>query len=139
MSLLEFNTDPSDRQLRQFAGLVLPLFAAVVGGLLGWRFDLWAVACAVVGVAVVVGVAGLLRPALARPIYRGWMRATAPIGWVVGHVILGGVFFVVLTPLGVLMRIFGRDPLHRKWDKGRWSYWERREPPADASRYFRQF
>ena len=54
------------------------------------------------------------------------MYAAYPIGWVVGHVMIGVVFFTVVTPIGLLMRALGRDPLQRKFDASRTSYWEKR-------------
>jgi hypothetical protein len=76
--------------LRKFAGLGLVVF----GGLAAWRFwygqtGAWTISLA--AAAVVVGVAGLVRPALVRPIYSGWMMAAFPIGWTVSHIALGVV------------------------------------------------
>ena len=139
MALIELNTNPTDRQLRQFAGLVLPLFALLVGAILWWRFGQTTAAWTVCVVAVVVGAAGVVYPALVRPVYLGWMYASYPIGWVIGHVVMGVVFFLVLTPIGLVMRFLGRDPLDRKFDESQASYWQRRDPPSDPSRYFRQF
>lgn len=138
MGLIEINKRPSDRQLRQFATLVLPLAGLLLAVLLWWRFGqtgaAWAVAAAVAAVAV----GGWLRPALARPIYLGWMYAAAPVGWVLGHVILCAVFFLVVTPVGLWMRVAGRDPLQRQFDASSTSYWEPRTP-SERARYFRQF
>ena len=47
----------------------------------------------------------------------GWTAAVFPIGWVMSYVLLGGVYFLVLTPIGLAMRICGRDPMQRKFDR----------------------
>ncbi|MEZ6319358.1 MAG: SxtJ family membrane protein [Phycisphaerales bacterium] len=97
----------------------------------------------VLGALVAVGVVGtgamLASRALARRVYRVWMDASAPIGWTVSTVLLGVVYFVVITPMGVVMRVFGYDPMARGFDGGRASYWEERDAPGGARRYFRQF
>ncbi|MHB8973539.1 MAG: SxtJ family membrane protein [Pirellulaceae bacterium] len=160
MPLIELNVNPTDRQLRQFAGLVIPLLAVLCATVLWWRSS---GGTASVWILILLSAAGLfalggsLRPALARPIYVGWMYAAYPIGWVIGHVVIGVVFFLVLTPIALVMRACGRDPLQRKFDATRASYWEKRSPqegraqsqppsqaptPAQedgAGRYFRQF
>ena len=144
MSLIEFNRNPTDRQLRQFACVLLPLCALLLSAVLWWRVGHWAVGWGAVGwgmlaVAALIAIGGLFRPAFARPIYLGWMYASYPIGWAVGHVMIGAVFFLVVTPIGLLMRASGRDPLQRKFDASRASYWEKRPPVDDQTRYFRQF
>jgi hypothetical protein len=139
MSLIELHTDPTTRQLRQFAGLTLPLFAVIVGTILWWRFDQTVAPGVIGGLALVFAVIGTLRPAVARPVYLGWMYAAYPIGWLIGHLLLGVVFFLILTPIGLLMRMVGRDPLSRRFDDTRTSYWDTRDERPEPSRYFRQY
>ncbi len=139
MALLEINTNPTQRQLRQFAGVVIPLAGLLVALVLGWRLGHTVSAWSVMALAAGCCVAGLIRPGLVRPIYVGWMYAAYPIGWVVGHIVIGVIFFLVLTPIALVMRTLGRDPLNRRFDPQRETYWERREMPVDVSRYFRQF
>jgi hypothetical protein len=127
---------PSERMLRQFAGLWLVFFLGGAG--LRWwrgRADGWAVGFAVL--AVVIGVAGLIAPRLMRPIYTGWMIAAFPIGWTVSRVVLGGVFFLVLTPIGWAFRLAGRDLLQLKRHPGT-TYWQAKRQPGGALEYFRQ-
>ena len=138
MSLIEFNTDPTDRQLRQFASIVVPLCALLLAALVWWRLGQRALSWGILAAAAVIAISGLLRPALARPIYLGWIYVSYPIGWVVGHVMIGIVFYIVVTPIGLVMRAVGRDPLRRKFDATCASYWERRVA-SDRTRYFRQF
>jgi hypothetical protein len=68
-----------------------------------------------------------------------WMTAVYPIGLVIAHVLLGVVYFGWITPVGLLMRLFGRDPMHRRLDRSAASYWVRRRPASSASQYFRQY
>jgi hypothetical protein len=88
-------------------------------------------------VAVAVGVLGMIRPGLFRPIFVGAMMATFPIGWLVSRVVLAGLFYGLFTPLGLLFRLRGRDVLERR-RPNRDSYWVPKETPADVRAYFRQ-
>jgi Saxitoxin biosynthesis operon protein SxtJ len=128
---------PSPKQLRQFAGLWLVVFLAMAGWR-AWQGRADTTAVIVAAVAVVVGVTGLLAPALVRPIYTGWMVAAFPIGWTVSKVALGVIFFVVITPLAWVFRLTGRDLLHlRRPPEG--SLWTPKRQPASPKEYLRQF
>ena len=137
--LLELNLRPSLRQLRQFAGLVVPLVGLLVVALLVGQFDR-PVLATVLGVATLgLSVCGLVWPHMIWPVYAAWMVAAYPVGWVLGHVVMAVVFYLLVTPIGLLMRLFGRDPLARRFDPGAASYWKTRRQVDDRSRYFRQF
>jgi hypothetical protein len=63
-----------------------------------------------------------------------------PIGFVVSHVVLALVYYLVLTPIGLAMRVFGYDPMRREFDRSAESYWIARDTAEiKAERYFRQF
>ena len=64
--------------------------------------------------AIVVGVAGLVAPASVRPIYSGWMIVAFPIGWTISKLMLGTVFFIVFTAVGMVFRLTGRDALRMR-------------------------
>ena len=108
--------------LRRFGLLLGSLLAGVFGLLLPWLGEglvpdlMWLAA----GVITVVW--ALTAPASLRGFYRAWMRVAMAIGSVVNSIILGVVFFLVLTPIGVLMRLLGKDPLRRRWDARAASY-----------------
>ena len=115
----------------------LSLFSAfiLVAGLSLWRGHLtisW-----VFGVAGVLTLAGLiLAPGLLK-YPRAGLRA---MGWFNGQLILVLVFYLVFTPVGVLMRIFKKDPLARRWNEKLNSYWILREKTVfDPSTVERQY
>jgi hypothetical protein len=139
MALLEINWHPSRRELRQFAGIWLPAAGAVIGWIVLRKTGSWPVATAVWAPVFLVSVVGLLVPAVVRPIFVGWMAITYPIGWAVSHLVLAFTYFVVITPIAVVMRLAGRDVLRRKPDRSAPSFWEAHDPGADATRYFRQY
>jgi hypothetical protein len=131
------NRNPSRRDLSVFA-VVLPLVALVVGVIAVIRFDAIGVAQIVWGMGAALTLVYLAVPGWRVPIFVGWMYATYPIGWILSHVVLLIVFFVVIVPFGVIARLTRRDPLARRVDRSAPSYWRRREPVSDVNRYFRQ-
>ena len=139
MALIDVNWKPGARELRQFAGLFL-VFGLAAGTLI-YFFKDWPLLVSQIlwGAAVVVGVAGLLLPSLAKPVYVVMMAVALPIGMVVSTVLMTLIYFVIMTPIGLLLRLFGKDALHRKMDPSAPSYWIRRPPPVAAARYFRQY
>lgn len=136
--MIKVNRQPSAKDLFWF-GLLLPLFVAILGVILRWQWGLPRAALVVWMVGGVLAALFALLPPLRRPLYVGWMLAVFPISWLVSHVVLGVVFYMVLTPIGLLMRLVGRDPLRRQLDRQARSYWIERPKEIDSSRYFRQF
>jgi hypothetical protein len=130
--------NPSDRTLRQFAGLCLLIF----GGLAGWRLvqDGPTPLALVLGAAALgLGLPGLVRPRLLRPVFVGWMMLTFPIGWLMSQVILLLMFGLVITPIGLCFKAIGRDALGLRRTGPVTSYWRPKPMPVDVRRYFRQY
>ena len=128
---------PAPRLLRQFAGLWLLFFAAWACWL-WWMRDNPSAALWLLGIGVLVGGAGLVRPRLVRPIFVGWMCLAFPIGWVVSHVVLAVLFYGLFTPIALAFRLVGRDALALRRPSGQDSYWLAKPPPADVRSYYRQ-
>ena len=141
MSIVKIRFQPSHRELRQFAAIWFPAFCLIVSAVFAWRFGDWTTAALVAGAATCVAVLGITFPSAMRPLYVAWMVAGYPIGWVMAHVALGVIFFLVISPIGIIMRMCGRDPLQRRIDKSQQSYWIDRseQKSGDISRYFRPF
>ena len=75
-----------------------------------------------------------------RPVYVVWMRFAFVLAWVNTRVLLGLFFFLILTPIGVVMRLTGKDLLEKRFDRSAKTYWQKREAEAvDKSRYERLF
>jgi len=138
MSVIEINRNPSRRELLIFGGLLL-LFAAAVGATLQWKAHAPGAARAVWVVGGVLAAAYLAILPLRRPTYLAWMYAVYPIGFVVSHILLGLVFYGIVTPTGFLLRLAGGDPMTRRFDKSCASYWAQHDPHQEPRRYFRQF
>jgi len=137
MSLIRIDRNPSPRQLAVFGIIWLVFFAGV-----GWAAlsrDGWASAAIVWSVAVLVPAIGWFVPSLLRIVYLGMAYLTFPIGLVVSFVILAAIYYVVLTPIGLVMRLAGYDPMCRLRDANAASYWTPRKPAGNMRRYFRQY
>ena len=137
--VVEIHWNPSPRELRQFARYWFPLFYAVVGGLAWWKYGAPRVGYGIWGAGVCLSVIGFAFPAVIRFLFVGMSVVTYPLGWVVSHLVLGLIFYGVVTPIGLIMSLFGHDPLQRKFDPNAKSYWVLHKPPADNRRYFRQY
>jgi len=136
--MIDLKHIPTRAELKYF-GLIFAGFFGLVGAFIGWRFEAWTVARVMWVIGGAVGVIYYLLPAAQPWIYRGWIYLTFPISWVMSHLILGAVYYLILTPIGLIMRMLGHDPMRRKIDRGAATYWIERKPSADASRYFKQY
>jgi hypothetical protein len=129
---------PTPSTLRQFAALWLACF----GGLACWqglgRGNL-AASAAVGALAVSVGALGLIRPRGVRPIFVTWMVLAFPVGWAVSHLLLAALYYGLITPIGLVSRLAGRDALLLRGPLGRDSYWLPKAPPSDVRSYFRPY
>lgn len=132
------NRNPTTKDLRWFAGLLIP-FGALMCWLLLRRNapELLAYGLAV-GAAVIGGI-GVIAPKAIRWFYVGWMLAVTPIATVVTFVLMAIVFFGVLWPIALITGAKRRDVLKLKFDKSAATYWENKPPVTDPRRYFRQY
>jgi hypothetical protein len=124
------------KELRHFGLIVGGIFAGiglwpVLFRAQGPRF--WALA---LGVALVV--LGLLLPRSLIQVHRVWMAAAEGLGWINTRILLSIVFYGLVTPMGIVMRRFGRDPMQRRFEPGVATY-RVPKPTRDAVHMTRQF
>ncbi|NND99622.1 MAG: hypothetical protein HKN47_20080 [Pirellulaceae bacterium] len=128
-----FQQELNDRQLRYFGASLAALlwvFAAVAY----WKWNSANIATALtVSGLLLIGVYYLI-PNTQRGIYNAFRKITHPIQVVMTIIILGIVYYLVLTPIGLLLRLGGYG-LKRQND-GQTSHWSKRDRPNQASRYF---
>jgi len=111
------NTPQQDvplKQLRQFGWLMAGVFALITVWPLVVRGDglrMWAGL-----LAGIFGVVGTVFPTGLKPVYRAWMFFGEKIGWVNSRILLGLVFYGLLTPISWLMRLLGKRPLQLGFD-----------------------
>jgi hypothetical protein len=138
MTWSEIPFRPATKALRQFAAGWLLFFLALGVHQYLVRHHPRA-GLALIGLAVVIGAAGLVKPSLVRWIFVGWMVLAFPIGWIISEVMLLLMFYGVMTPAAVLFRVRGRDLLRRKPEPGATTFWMPKPTPQDLRSYFRQY
>lgn len=136
MSLVRINWKPNAAELRKFGAVILAGFA-VIGGILKWRnHDAAAEWCFWIGgVAGSVGLTGLV---IALPFYWIWMGFAFVMGNVMSRLILTLFYYLMITPMGLVMRLSGRDKLVLKAQRSRTSHWVDVDTDR-SSDYERQF
>jgi hypothetical protein len=132
-SLTDMKIDTSEKKVRNFGFL----FSVVAIALAAFRYykggNSWVW---FVGGSVFFLLAGLFLKPVLRPVYVVWMKFAFILGWLNTRLLLGVFFYLVVSPVGVVMRLVGRDPLTRKIDRSQSSYWMKRDPrPFNAKRY----
>ena len=80
------------------------------------------------GISLVFGAAGILFPQILSPLNRLWFKLGLLLHKVVTPIIMGILFYGLITPVGLLMRLSGKDPMRLKSDSTLTSYWIDREP-----------
>ena len=107
--------------------LVIPLvYWLLFGSVLVWLLRL----------APVVVVIALVKPGLLLPVNRFFAGVIAPVFAALNNrIILGGIFYLLLTPTGVMMRLFGRDTMQRGFDESMESYFVPVERQAEAENF----
>jgi saxitoxin biosynthesis operon SxtJ-like protein len=118
-------------------------FGLLVGGafllvaLVSWRRGHETVSAVALVLALGLIAGGLAVPTRLGPVYRGWMKLALVISKVTTPIFMGLIFFLVLTPAGLLARLFGHRPLTRS--KASPTYWQNRTPGATRSEMKHQF
>lgn len=125
----------AERDLRKFGLLVGGVFA-VLGVLFLLRHKAHYPWFLIPGVVLVVS--GAVFPRALKYIYIAWMSVAVVLGFVMAHVILTLFFFLVITPIGLVARLFGKDFLGLKLDKQATTYWIRREQKSKAQANYEQ-
>jgi hypothetical protein len=120
---------------RRFGALFVVVFAlaAGYGAYNGWSHGLLlGLAIASVG----FGVATLIRPKMLRPLNLAWFKLGVLMGKIVSPIVLGIIFYLLITPVGLVGRLFGRDELKLKRGAEK-SYWIKRDPPGPSGESFK--
>lgn len=132
----EINEIPNTRHDLKKFGLTLGIFFGLVAGLMLWRDQenyLY-----FLGVAGFFVFFGLVLPNTLKLIHKIWMGLAFVMGWVMSRVILTVLFFLAITPIGLLLRISGKDLLDLKCKIKKDSYWNDHENRAKED-YDNQF
>jgi hypothetical protein len=127
----EVGKTSSDRSF----GLVFAGFFVLLGALSVYsgsqRWEFW------FPLGVLFGILALTAPRILAPLNRVWEKIGRLLHAIVSPVVIGLLFCVCITPIGFLMRLFGKDPLRLRLEPDAPSYWIRRVPPGPSSDSFK--
>lgn len=115
------NLNPDKKELRNFGMITGALTPVFFGLLLPWIFEhgypIWPWI-----VGVILASCGLIAPVVLKPVYLVWMTIGNYLGWINTRIILSVMFYVIILPVGIVMRIVGKDPMARTLTKELKSY-----------------
>ncbi|MBN2590089.1 MAG: hypothetical protein JXA96_09515 [Sedimentisphaerales bacterium] len=139
MSMIEIDYNPSRKKLRDFG--IIALVASIILSLLLYFFKHLAIQWIfiIISAGLFIFLSSLISSKFTRLIYLGLTFLTYPIGFVVNSLVMGIFYFLIITPVGIIFKLSGKDPLHRKFDYSTKSYWLKRQSPDKLDRYFHQF
>lgn len=115
------NNQPDKKELRNFGFITGGLTPVFFGLLLPWLFERdfpkwpWIVAAVLIVLALAL-------PMTLKPVYRIWMTIGKCLGWVNTRIILSIMFYLIILPTGVVLRLFGKDPMARSINREQKSY-----------------
>ena len=140
----EVNWNPDTAALRTFArslviGFPCIAVAFLLAGFLGGKGWNVSFALKLGGSGAVAGVLFYAVPSIAKPFYIVWYALACCIGLVVGNVLLGLIFYVLVTGIGLVKRLGGRQAIRKTPDHQATTYWVDAPPTPEAKRYYRQF
>ena len=91
-------------------------------------------------ISAIFFILAFIMPVLLKPIYIFWMRLALILGWINTRLILLIIFYLIFTPIGLAMRLFGIDLLERRIGKSKETYWKKKDErgfnPLDYERQF---
>jgi len=141
----EINWKPGESELRKFAWSLIigfPSLALIFFNAKWIKTGVLPEASFFIEFAVIgalVGLVCLLLKPLARPLYVVWYALACCIGIVMANLLFMLMFYGLFTPIGLFMRLIGRDALKLKFQRGTPSYWQDAEPAPPPAQYFRQY
>jgi hypothetical protein len=129
--------ESSPKKLREF-GLVVGGVLCALGILLGWQGRSSFPYFLAPGIFLVV--AGAILPGILKPIQKAWMTLAILMGWFMTRVLMTLLFYLAITPIGLLMRLIGKDLLDQRLEPQKQSYWKVRPQvplvPSDCEKQY---
>ena len=145
--MIEIDWNPDAKTLRQFGWIALVGFAflALIAymewlifafGLGSWRLPL---AGGFAAVGLLAAFFSLVAPRANLPIFVGLTVLAFPIGFVLSYLIMFTLFYLIIAPIGLALRLFGKDPMDLRFRSDLSSYWVDARPARPPESYFRQY
>ncbi len=131
------NIKSGKKELREF-GVTVGIVFGLLSGLLWWRHKDNYVCFFVLSLVLIIS--GLAMPIILKPIQKVWMAIAVIIGAIMTRVILCFLFYIVITPIGLLRKMSGKDVMNLQFNKSLDSYWiPRKKEAVNKASYEKQF
>jgi hypothetical protein len=125
--------DTAPKKIRNFA-ITFFVILSVIGAVLVYNGHMFGHVGP--GLGLLLLVCGIWAPGKLTAFYKIWMGLSLVLGFFVSRLILCVLFYVVLSPIGIIMRLLGKDILNQRWNNEAASYWiKRKKGPFDTRRY----
>mgnify|MGYP001282789255 CR=1 FL=1 len=131
------NIKSEKSDLRKF-GITIGIILLIIAVYLFWKenesFQIFLIT------GIVLSLLGVAIPVILKPIYWVWMIFATILGWVMTRVILCLLFYLILTPIGLISRMFGKHFLELKWNKDDKTFWNyRTKGKIEKENFYKQF
>ena len=114
------NIKSEKSDLRKF-GITIGIILLVISGFLFYKekesFQIF------LAIGITLFFTAITIPFILKPVYWIWMIFATILGWIMTRIILSILFYVILTPIGLILRLFGKQFIELRWDKSNDSYW----------------
>lgn len=131
------NIKSGKSDLRKF-GISVGIVLSLLGGLFLWREKSYYFYFFILSATLIFP--GLAAPTILKPIHKAWMTLAVLLGWLMTRLILIVLFYLIVTPISCLAKLFGEQFLDLKFNKDANSYWiPRKTEKFQRSDYERQF
>lgn len=136
--MIEMTRKPEPQALRWF-GLIMLVFFTTVAAVVYFKLRSQGVAYGLAGAGLLLCLLFYAVRQLRVPMYAAWMRVFFPLAWIVSNAIVVAIYYLLVTPIGLMTRMFGYDPMARRLDSRATTYWVPLQRDRDISKYFRQY
>ena len=117
------NIKSEKSDLRNF-GIIFGIILLIISGYLFWKekesFQIFLI------IGITLFLTAITIPVVLKPVYWMWMIFGIILGWIMTRVILSFLFYVIISPIGLVSRSFGKQFLELRWCKSKESYWNYR-------------
>ncbi len=133
---IDYTDKKEQRKFGLLVGAVFIIIGAIrwaIHGFVGIPYIWW-------GIGGTLILLGILFPKILQPVFFLWMKLAEALNWVMTRLFLFVAFYLVITPTGILYRLFKEDPLNRQWLSKDVTYWNDVEmQPENIDEFRRQF
>ena len=124
------------KEIRKFS-YTMGILLFLVGLFLFWKEFNWYVY--IISAGLIILLSGLSFPIIVKPFYIFWISLSVVLGYIMTRIILTIIFCLLFIPIGIIIRLLGKDPLKERFDLSSKSYWIKRSLKLDPKSAERQF